>query len=67
MAQYERPGLLLDSHELLDHLPLYLEYLAQLPEEKRSAACGTSRRSSVCSARACSSAKVAIRCCSSCC
>lgn len=33
MAQYERHGLLLDSHELPDHLPLYLEYLAQLPEE----------------------------------
>ena len=32
MAQYERHGLLLDSHELPDHLPLYLEYLAQLPE-----------------------------------
>ena len=28
MAQYERHGLLLDSHELPDHLPLYLEYLA---------------------------------------
>ena len=34
MAQYERHGLLLDSHELPDHLPLYLEYLAQLPEEE---------------------------------
>ena len=32
MAQYERHGLLLDSRELPDHLPLYLEYLAQLPE-----------------------------------
>lgn len=32
MAQYERAGLLLDSRELPDHLPLYLEYLAQLPE-----------------------------------
>ena len=29
-----RHGLLLDSHELPDHLPLYLEYLAQLPEEE---------------------------------
>ncbi|ENZ8622757.1 nitrate reductase molybdenum cofactor assembly chaperone [Klebsiella pneumoniae] len=27
-------SLLLDSHELPDHLPLYLEYLAQLPEEE---------------------------------
>ncbi|WP_159235773.1 nitrate reductase molybdenum cofactor assembly chaperone [Raoultella terrigena] len=32
MAQYERHGLELDSNELPDHLPLYLEYLAQLPE-----------------------------------
>ena len=32
MAQYERHGLQLDSRELPDHLPLYLEYLAQLPE-----------------------------------
>ena len=34
MAQYERHGLLLDSHELPDHLPLYLEYLAQLPQRE---------------------------------
>ena len=34
MAQYERHGLQLDSRELPDHLPLYLEYLAQLPEEE---------------------------------
>ncbi|WP_312074399.1 nitrate reductase molybdenum cofactor assembly chaperone [Atlantibacter sp.] len=34
MAQYERAGLLLDSRELPDHLPLYLEYLAQLPERE---------------------------------
>ncbi|MBV8043108.1 nitrate reductase molybdenum cofactor assembly chaperone [Pluralibacter sp.] len=33
MAQYERHGLQLDSRELPDHLPLYLEYLAQLPRE----------------------------------
>jgi nitrate reductase delta subunit len=33
MAQYERHGLELDSNELPDHLPLYLEYLAQLPED----------------------------------
>lgn len=31
LAQYERAGLTLDSRELPDHLPLYLEYLAQLP------------------------------------
>ncbi|UDJ84702.1 nitrate reductase molybdenum cofactor assembly chaperone [Kosakonia oryzae] len=31
LEQYERHGLLLDSRELPDHLPLYLEYLAQLP------------------------------------
>lgn len=34
MAQYERHGLVLDSRELPDHLPLYLEYLAQLPQEE---------------------------------
>lgn len=34
MAQYERHGLQLDSRELPDHLPLYLEYLAQLPKEE---------------------------------
>ncbi|KWZ96996.1 nitrate reductase molybdenum cofactor assembly chaperone [Citrobacter koseri] len=32
MAQYEQHGLQLDSRELPDHLPLYLEYLAQLPK-----------------------------------
>ena len=31
LAQYEQQGLVLDSRELPDHLPLYLEYLAQLP------------------------------------
>ena len=31
LAQYARQGLELDSRELPDHLPLYLEYLAQLP------------------------------------
>jgi nitrate reductase delta subunit len=31
LAQYEQHGLELDSRELPDHLPLYLEYLAQLP------------------------------------
>ena len=34
MAQYEEHGLQLDSRELPDHLPLYLEYLAQLPKEE---------------------------------
>lgn len=34
LAQYERHGLELDSRELPDHLPLYLEYLAQLPESE---------------------------------
>lgn len=33
MAQYQQHGLVLDSRELPDHLPLYLEYLAQLPQE----------------------------------
>lgn len=32
MGQYEQAGLMLDSRELPDHLPLYLEYLAQIPE-----------------------------------
>jgi len=31
LAQYERQGLVIDRRELPDHLPLYLEYLAQLP------------------------------------
>lgn len=34
MNQYEQHGLQLDSRELPDHLPLYLEYLAQLPENE---------------------------------
>lgn len=34
MAQYEQHGLQLDSRELPDHLPLYLEYLAQLPKNE---------------------------------
>ena len=34
LNQYEQHGLLLDSRELPDHLPLYLEYLAQLPESE---------------------------------
>lgn len=34
LNQYEQHGLVLDSRELPDHLPLYLEYLAQLPESQ---------------------------------
>lgn len=34
LSQYERAGLMLDSRELPDHLPLYLEYLAQLPHQE---------------------------------
>lgn len=34
LAQYERAGLVLNSCELPDHLPLYLEYLAQLTDEE---------------------------------
>ncbi|MGK9175002.1 nitrate reductase molybdenum cofactor assembly chaperone [Yokenella regensburgei] len=34
LGQYEQHGLELDSRELPDHLPLYLEYLAQLPAEE---------------------------------
>ena len=34
MGQYERAGLFIDSRELPDHLPLYLEYLAQLPHSE---------------------------------
>ncbi|QIX97614.1 nitrate reductase molybdenum cofactor assembly chaperone [Cedecea sp. FDAARGOS_727] len=32
MNQYQRAGLEIDSRELPDHLPLYLEYLSQQPE-----------------------------------
>ena len=34
LAQYEKAGLQLDCRELPDHLPLYLEYLAQLPKSE---------------------------------
>ena len=34
MSQYEKAGLELDCRELPDYLPLYLEYLAQLPKEE---------------------------------
>ena len=33
LDQYRKVGLELDSLELPDHLPVYLEYLAQLPEQ----------------------------------
>ncbi|XPE64319.1 nitrate reductase molybdenum cofactor assembly chaperone [Shigella flexneri] len=33
-AQYEQHGLQLNSRELPDHLPLYLEYLSQLPQSE---------------------------------
>jgi nitrate reductase molybdenum cofactor assembly chaperone len=57
MAQYERHGLLLDSRELPDHLPLYLEYLAQLPEEEALGGLQDVAPILACSARVCSSAK----------
>lgn len=34
LAQYEQHGLQLNSRELPDHLPLYLEYLAQRRKAK---------------------------------
>lgn len=34
LSQYERHGLTLESRELPDHLPLYLEYLGQLSKEE---------------------------------
>nr|WP_287860401.1 nitrate reductase molybdenum cofactor assembly chaperone [Klebsiella sp.] len=34
MGQYEQAGLQLNSRELPDHLPLYLEYLSILPENE---------------------------------
>ncbi|MEI9533823.1 nitrate reductase molybdenum cofactor assembly chaperone [Moellerella wisconsensis] len=35
MAQYQQNGLQIDSRELPDHLPLYLEYLTTLPAKER--------------------------------
>ncbi|VEA76811.1 respiratory nitrate reductase 1 subunit delta [Salmonella enterica subsp. arizonae] len=66
MAQYEQHGLQLDSRELPDHLPLYLEYLAQLPKTKRSVVCRISRLFWRCSVPACSSVKAGMRYCSTC-
>ena len=34
MNQYQQAGLQIDCRELPDHLPLYLEYLAQLPQSE---------------------------------
>ncbi len=34
LAQYEQHGLQLNSRELPDYLPLYLEYLSQLPQSE---------------------------------
>ena len=34
LAEYEKVGLQLDCRELPDYLPLYLEYLAQLPQSE---------------------------------
>ena len=34
LAQYEQHGLQLNSRELPDHLPLYLEYLSVLPDDQ---------------------------------
>ncbi len=67
MAQYEQHGLQLDSRELPDHLPLYLEYLAQLPKSEALGGYRISRRFWRCSALACNSVKAVMRCCSICC
>lgn len=66
MAQYEQHGLQLDSRELPDHLPLYLEYPRSCRKKRRWAVCRTSRRSRRCSARVFSSARAAMLCCSIC-
>lgn len=67
MAQYRAAGLEIDSRELPDFLPLYLEYLAS-----RSAAQAREGLQDIapiwrCWARACNSAKARMRCCSICC
>lgn len=67
MAQYRAAGLEIDSRELPDFLPLYLEYLASAARHRRGKGCRTLRRSWRCWARACSSAKARTRCCSICC
>lgn len=67
MAQYERHGLLLIAMSCRIICRYIWSIWRSCRKRKRLAACGTSRRSSVCSARACSSAKVAMRCCSSYC
>lgn len=67
MAQYRAAGLEIDSRELPDFLPLYLEYLASRSAAQARKGCRTSRRSWRCWARACNSAKAPTRCCSICC
>lgn len=67
MAQYRAAGLEIDSRELPDFLPLYLEYLASRSAAQARKGCRTSRRSWRCWARACNSAKARMRCCSICC
>lgn len=67
MAQYEQHGLQLDSRELPDHLPLYLEYLAQLPKSEALGGYRISRRFWRCSAHVCNSVTAVMRCCSICC
>lgn len=67
MAQYEQHGLQLDSRELPDHLPLYLEYLAQLPKSEALGVYRISRRFWRCSAHVCNSVTAVMRCCSICC
>lgn len=67
MAQYRAAGLEIDSRELPDFLPLYLEYLASRSAAQARKGCRTSRRSRRCWARACNSAKARMRCCSICC
>ncbi len=63
MAQYEQHGLQLDSRELPDHLPLYLEYLAQLAE-RRGAGRSAGHRADPGAARRASSAAREPLCCS---
>lgn len=66
MAQYEQHGLMLDSRELPDHLPLYTGIWLNCRKTRRWAVCRTSRRSRRCSARVFSSVRAAMRCCSTC-
>lgn len=67
MAQYEQHGLQLDSRELPDHLPLYLEYLAQLPKSEALGGLQDIAPIPLCSALVCSSVEAVMQCCSICC